>query len=308
MQLSKKRAIFLGLAASLLFSITFILNRLMSLHGGGWIWSASLRFYWMLPFFLIIVACQRGLKGLLAEIKKDFGAWLVWSTIGFGFFYAPLTFAAAYTPSWLLASTWQVTIIAGIILAPFINRNASGIQHDFRSSVIFSGIILLGIIIMQVRHAQIIPAENILKGVTPVIIAAFAYPLGNRKMMQLTNGRLNVYQRVLGMILCSMPFWFILNIYEIVVARSTPSVDQYLQTLVVAVFSGVLATILFFSATDKARADEKQLAAVEATQSTEVLFALIGEVVILGSALPDAYGVAGIALVMLGMTLHSLKS
>ncbi|GAA4323918.1 hypothetical protein GCM10023149_25180 [Mucilaginibacter gynuensis] len=161
---------------------------------------------------------------------------------------------------------------------------------------------------MQVRHAQIIPAENILKGVTPVIIAAFAYPLGNRKMMQLTNGRLNVYQRVLGMILCSMPFWFILNIYEIVVARSTPSVDQYLQTLVVAVFSGVLATILFFSATDKARADEKQLAAVEATQSTEVLFALIGEVVILGSALPDAYGVAGIALVMLGMTLHSLKS
>jgi drug/metabolite transporter (DMT)-like permease len=307
MKSTKRQALILGLAASLLFSVTFIFNRLMSVNGGSWIWSSSLRFYWMLPFFLGIVGYQGGLKQLFREIQQDIIQWLVWSTVGFGLFYAPLTFAAAYTPSWLLASTWQFTIIAGIILAPFINRNITGTQQGFGSSAIFSGMILLGIIIMQVRHAKILPAENILKGVIPVIIAAFAYPLGNRKMMQLTNGRLNVYQRVLGMILCSMPFWMILSIYEIAASNSFPTNGQYIQTFVIAIFSGVMATVLFFSATDIARADERQLAAVEATQSAEVLFALVGEVLILGSPLPDVYGVVGMALVMIGMTLHSLK-
>ena len=88
---------------------------------------------------------------------------------------------------------------------------------------------------------------------------------------------------------------------------SYPQNGQYLQTLIVAVFSGVLATILFFSATDLVRSDEKQLAAVEATQSTEVLFALAGEVLLLGSPIPDIYGIIGIGLVMLGMVLHSFK-
>lgn len=126
-------------------------------------------------------------------------------------------------------------------------------------------------------------------------------------MMQLTDGRLDVFQRVLGMTLCSMPFWLLLSIYEMAAARSLPSNGQYLQTFAVAVFSGVFATVLFFSATDKVRADERLLAAVEATQSTEVLFALTGEVLILGGPLPDVYDIAGIALVMLGMLLHSLK-
>ncbi|GAA4326634.1 hypothetical protein GCM10023149_29560 [Mucilaginibacter gynuensis] len=126
--------------------------------------------------------------------------------------------------------------------------------------------------------------------------------------MQLTNGRLTVYQRVLGMTLCSLPFWIMLNLYEISAGEAIPSKDQYLQTFIVALFSGVMATALFFSATDLARKNEKQLAAVEATQSTEVLFALAGEVIFLGSDLPDIYGITGIALVMLGMTLHSLKN
>jgi hypothetical protein len=307
MKSTKKQALILGLAASLLFSVTFIVNRLMSVNGGSWIWSSSLRFYWMLPFFLIIVAYQGGLKGLFAEIKQDITQWLVWSTIGFGLFYAPLTFAAAYAPSWLIAGTWQFTIIAGIILAPFINRNVANTKDGFRSSAVFSSIIFFGIIILQIGHAQIIPAESVLKGAAPVIVAAFAYPLGNRKMMQLTNGRLNVYQRVLGMILCSMPFWTMLSIYEVTVGKSIPTNGQYIQTFVIAIFSGVMATVLFFSATDIARADEKQLAAVEATQSTEVLFAFVGEVLILGSPLPGVYSVAGMVLVMVGMTLHSLK-
>ncbi len=89
----------MGVAASLLFSVTFILNRAMSVGGGSWVWSSSLRFYWMIPFFAAIVWYQNGLKQLAVEIRTNFTQWLIWSTVGFGFFYAPLTFAAAYTPS-----------------------------------------------------------------------------------------------------------------------------------------------------------------------------------------------------------------
>ncbi len=161
---------------------------------------------------------------------------------------------------------------------------------------------------MQVEHAELLSLAVTLKGVVPVLVAAFAYPLGNRKMMQVTAGRLNVYQRILGMVLCSLPFWILINLYGLVVEQTLPSTGQYFQTLVVAIFSGIFATALFFRATESAHGNEKHLAAVEATQSTEVLFALAGEVIILNSPLPGVYAIAGMMLVMLGMVLHSLKS
>lgn len=43
----------------------------------------------------------------------------------------------------------------------------------------------------------------------PVVIAAFAYPLGNRRMLEEYGGRLDTFQRVLGMTLASLPFWLI---------------------------------------------------------------------------------------------------
>ena len=308
MRSSNKQAITLGLGAALLFSVTFVLNRLMSANGGNWVWSSALRFYWMLPFFTAIVWYRGGIHGLFVEIKKYVSQWLIWSTVGFGLFYAPLTYAAAYTPSWLLASTWQFTIVAGMLVAPFVSQIKFKDRAGMWLSAIYSGVIILGIVTMQVSHAQQIPIMDLLKGVIPVLIAAFAYPLGNRKMMHLLNGKLDVYQRVLGMTICSMPFWLLLSIYEISITKSVPTSGQYMQTFIVAVFSGVLATILFFSATDKARQDEKQLAAVEATQSTEVLFALIGEIILLNSPLPDAFSIAGLTLVILGMVLHSTRS
>jgi len=307
MQLNKSQAILSGIISSLFFSVTFVVNRLMSLKGGSWVWGSSLRFYWMLPFFLLIVWYKGGLSKVMREIKRNLSQWMIWSTVGFGLFYAPLTFAASYSPAWLLASTWQFTIIAGIILSLFIYKNTDGIKHNYIYPALFSGIILLGIGIMQIRQAQSLSPDNVLKGVIPVLVAAFAYPLGNRKVMQLTNGRLNVYQRILGMIICSIPFWLILSVYEGIKTHSLPEQGQYLQTFVVAVFSGVLATVLFFSATDSVHTDQQQLAAVEATQAAEVLFSLAGEVLILSSALPDFYAVTGITLVMAGMILHSLR-
>lgn len=301
----KQKAFLLGLISALFFAVTFVVNRLMSVEGGSWIWSASLRFYWMLPFFLIIVVVRGNLNPLLCAIKQNFGAWILWSSIGFGFFYAPLTYAAAFSPSWLVASTWQITIIAGMILAPFITKSYQ--SPSSKNAYLFSGIIILGIAIMQVNALQSVEFSNLLAGLFWVLIAAFAYPLGNRKMMQLANGKLDVYQRILGMILCSIPFWLVLNLYGYSTGHNNPTESQLLQTLIVAIFSGVIATVLFFSATDMVRENEKELAKVEATQSAEVVFAVIGEITILHSPLPDTYAWIGIVFVVVGMSLHSVK-
>jgi len=297
----------MGIAAALFFAVTFIVNRLMSLSGSNWIWSSSLRFFWMLPILFIIVWLKGGLRILFRELSYNSWHWFVWSTVGFGFFYAPLTFAAAYSPSWLLASTWQITIIAGMIIAPLISHTPSGKRQNTLRSAFFSGIIILGIIIMQIGQARTLPLQELLKCIIPVTIAAFAYPIGNRKMMVISNGKLDVFQRVLGMVISSMPFWMVLSAYEFFSNHTVPGKAQLLQTFIVAIFSGILATALFFAATDKVRTNESRLAAVEATQATEVIFAVIGEIFIMGANLPDLYGALGIFLVMIGMILHSLK-
>lgn len=302
------KALVLGILASLFFAVTFIVNRLMSLEGGSWIWSASLRFFWMLPIFLFIVLSQRNFMALWTEMRKNGFQWVLWSTIGFGVFYAPLTFAAAYSPSWLVASTWQSTIIAGIIVAPLINKRGDRGHQGLLKSLLFSGIILVGIVVMQWSEGDAVSFEHLAMGTAPVLVAAFAYPLGNRKMMKLTNGGLNVYQRILGMLLGSLPFWLVLSAYDVVVEHSLPSNGQYLQTFIVALTSGVVATALFFLATDTVRHDDKSLAMVEATQSTEVLFALVGEMVLLSAPVPDGYALVGMVLIIVGMVLHSTKA
>ena len=305
--MKNKLPFLMGIAAALFFAVTFILNRLMSLSGSSWIWSASLRFFWMLPILIIIVWQRNGLSPLMREIKNNLKQWLLWSTVGFGLFYAPLTYSAAYSPSWLLASTWQITIIAGIIIGTFLAPGNDKAAKSWRLPTLFSCIIIIGVTTMQIGHAQHMPVSDILKCVVPVVIAAFAYPLGNRKMMLITREKLDVFQRVLGMVLCSLPFWVILSIYEISIHHSLPERNQLLQTLIVAVFSGVLATSLFFAATERVRKNDSKLAAVEATQAAEVLFALLGEIILLHTAFPDTYGILGILLVIIGMILHNIK-
>ena len=306
MKSNKSFALFLGILSAFFFAVTFVVNRLMSVEGGSWIWSSSLRFFWMVPLLFFIVITRKNIGGLFKEIMLTPLQWLLWSVIGFGLFYAPLTFAAAYGPSWLVASTWQVTIIAGMLISPFINKKSVKEVISFKI-LGFSLIILLGIVIMQISQARSISTKELISGTIPVLIAAFAYPLGNRKMMQLTNGKLDAFQRTLGMTLCSLPFWLILSIYGFYEIK-LPEQTQVWQTLIVAISSGVIATTLFFMATDKVRKKEKLLASVEATQSAEVLFALLGEILILQTHLPDLFSTIGIIFVILGMILHSLKT
>lgn len=113
------KAIVIGILASLFFAVTFILNRAMELSGGSWMWSSSLRFLFMVPFLFLIVYAKGKWAPLWHEIRKKPFFWLKWSFTGFVLFYAPITFAAAYGPGWLIAGTWQITIVAGVLLSPF---------------------------------------------------------------------------------------------------------------------------------------------------------------------------------------------
>ncbi|MGQ3480356.1 DMT family transporter [Paenibacillus sp. TY11] len=305
------QSIWLGVLAAFFFAFTFVLNRSMELSGGSWIWSASLRYLFMVPILIVIVMTQHKLKPLWKVMKEQPGTWLWWSLLGFGLFYAPLCFASAYSPGWLIAGTWQITIISGSLLVPLFAEVVQTEKGPIKvrgkipiQGLLMSLVILIGIIVMQVEQSQSISTQDFLFGILPVILASFAYPLGNRKMMEVCAGRLDAYQRVLGMTLASLPFWLLLSLYG-VFSAGLPSKDQTIQSALVAVFSGVVATVLFFKATDQVRGNMQKLATVEATQSLEVLFALMGELIFLSIPIPSPLSWIGMFIVIFGMILHS---
>jgi hypothetical protein len=76
-----------------------------------------------------------------------------------------------------------------------------------------------------------------------------------------------------------------------------------MQTAMVALFSGIVATSLFLFARQLAK-DPYELSAVDATQASEVIFALGGEIFFLHVAMPNMYGIVGIAVTILGLCLY----
>jgi drug/metabolite transporter (DMT)-like permease len=291
----------IGLLAALLFSTTFVVNRNMQLGGGAWEWTASLRYLMVLPLLAAIVAARSGIAPVLAALRARPAAWIGWSTVGFGLFYAPMAYAVAAGPSWLLAGTWQLTILAGIVLAPVLYRDHRAVIP--RRAVAGALVVLSGVALMQAEHVRAVGADALLVGVLPVLVAACAYPAGNRKTMEVADGALDTWQRILAMTFASLPFWLILA--AIGLARAgTPGTDQLAQSAVVAVLGGVLATTLFFAATARVRRDPTRLAAVEATQSGEVAFAAGLEVLILGTALPSPVAWGGMTLIVAGIAVY----
>ena len=294
-----KKALGYGILASFFFAFTFVLNRSMNLDGGYWLWSACLRYLFMLPMLAVLVWREHSWSQIQREILRRPKRWVLWSTVGFGFFYLPLTMASIYGQSWFVAATWQLTIVAGVLLTPLFGR-AVPVKNFLMSCLVLSGIFLL-----QLPTIRLGATENIFMPLLLILIAAVSYPLGNRKMMILSD--LTTLQRVFGMTLCSMPFWLICAVVALCHA-GLPAGGQVVQSLAVALFSGVIATILFFKATDLVKRNPRQLAVIEATQSGEVLFTLLGGVLFLGDSMPDIWGLCGILIVVVGMIGNSLVS
>lgn len=296
-----KKALVYGILSSLFFAFTFIFNRSMNLSGGYWLWSASLRYLFTLPMMWILVQRQHGMSSIMKEIKTNPVRWILWSTVGFGLFYMPLTMASVYGESWFVAATWQLTIVAGVLLTPLFGKKIPV------KNLACSGVILAGIFLLQVTHIRSMQTKGMAAALVLILIAAFSYPLGNRKMMTYCPASVSTVQRVFGMTLCSMPFWILMSAAA-GISHGLPSAGQVLQSFVVALFSGVIATVLFFEATNLTKHNAKQLAVIEATQSGEVLFTLLGGVLFLGDKMPSPVGFLGIALIVAGMVANSLAS
>lgn len=296
-----KKSVFYGVLASLFFAVTFVLNRSMNLGGGSWLWSASLRFLFMLPILWAVLGTRGRAAPVYREIAAAPGKWLLWSTIGFGLFYTPICFASAFGASWFVAGSWQIVIVMGALMTPLFGKPVPV------KALCTSGIILLGVCFLQLQHAQESGMQGVLLCIAPILIASLSYPLGNRKMMLVCGGRIDTTQRVFGMTICSLPFWIALSAAALIL-DGPPSVAQLIQSFLVAVFSGVIGTILFFQATELVKHNAQQLAVAESTQATEVLFTLLGGVLLLGDPLPDLFGVIGLGLIVVGIIAGSLAA
>jgi drug/metabolite transporter (DMT)-like permease len=308
------RLVSLGVVAALFFSSTFVLNRAMSLAGGHWAWSSSLRFFYLTVFLALILTASAGFKAL-RQVWVVFRAhllfWMLAGGIGFGVFYSLITFASAYAPGWIVATTWQTTILATPLVLMAFGKKVP------RRGLFFTLVIFSGIVLVNLEHLTRTTPLTMLAGALPVLVSALAYPTGNQLIWEAVQGTpsrcnwlpsisdpilQNPFARVLLLTLGSIPFWLVL----LAITRPpAPSAGQLASTALVALLSGVVATSLFLSARHLSQ-KPYEIAAVDSTQSMEVVFSLAGEVLFLGGSLPGALGWAGIALTVLGLVAYIL--
>lgn len=111
----------------------------------------------------------------------------------------------------------------------------------------------------------------------------------------------DAFNKVWLMTLGSLPFWLLLGI---IVRPEAPSGSQLFNTLLVALLAGVGATSIFLYARERA-VTSSEVAGVDSTQASEVIFALMGGMLFLGNMLPSAMGLLGIGLIILGLILFA---
>jgi hypothetical protein len=118
------KLIALGLLASAFFSLSFVLYQLMSVQGGHWFWSASLRclFMWLLLTVIIVIKNRGQLTQLIQLWHLFWQNWRFWmfaGSIALGT-YGLLAFAADYAEGWVIAATYLFTVVASLIVLKFL--------------------------------------------------------------------------------------------------------------------------------------------------------------------------------------------
>jgi drug/metabolite transporter (DMT)-like permease len=299
-------AVLIALASTLFFTSTYVLNRAIANDGGHWAWSAALRYFCTLPLLLPLMRWQGGVAPVHAAIRAHPVAWLRWSGVGFVLFCCTLTYAADSAPAWLIAGSFQITVIAGMLLAPFLYRDAR--RRIPRRALALGALVIGGIALMQLGHFDGALSGAEWLALACVMVSAFAYPLGNRKLLlhlESSGETLNATQRVYGMTLMSQPFWLVVALYALW-QSGWPAPTQILFAAGVALGSGVIATVLFFHATGMVRDNPTALGAAEAMQGAEILFATALGVVFLGEAWPRGQAAFGTVMVFVGIVAIGL--
>ena len=328
-----------GLIASAFFSTSFVLYQLMSVQGGHWFWSASFRcfFMWLLLSVFILLQNKLNPSKLLALCKLFASHWLFWCVtggIGLGT-YGLLAFAADYAEGWVIAATYLFTVVASLVVLSFFGQSFQ------KKVIVYSVIVFIGVVLANVgeglRHSTSQGTDwhaLLLFGALPAFIASFCFPLGNQliwqaaqpkghsthptdaiskaannetskllqKVPQVTSPLLsNPLHKVWLMSLGSLPMWLVLGI---MVQPPAPSVSQMTISFLVALMAGVLGTTTFLHARSLAK-QPQQLAAVDATQGSEIIFALLGGMLLLHTPMPSGLSFVGIALVIIGLVLFA---
>jgi drug/metabolite transporter (DMT)-like permease len=294
-------ALGLSLLSALFFTQTYLLNRAMASDGGHWAWTAALRYLITLPLLLALMPWQGGTGPVLRAIRAHPWAWLRCGAIGFVAFYLTLSFAADRGPSWLVAGSFQFTVVAGMLCAPFLYRDAR--RRIPRAALGVGVVVLAGVLLMQVGHAHGGLGRDEWVLLSCVLAAATLYPLGNRLLLlhlERTGEALNATQRVFGMTLASQPLWLCVAAFAWHQAGAPPWSQVWLSGGV-ALSAGVVATILFFQATGMVRDNPSALGATEAMQAAELLITTLLGVGFLHEAWPDGVALWGAGLVMLGI-------
>ena len=324
-----------GLIASAFFSTSFVLYQLMSVQGGHWFWSASFRcfFMWLLLSVFILLQNKLNPSKLLALCKLFASHWQFWCVtggIGLGT-YGLLAFAADYAEGWVIAATYLFTVVASLVVLSFFGQSFQ------KKVIVYSVIVFIGVVLANVgeglRHSTSQGTDwhaLLLFGALPAFIASFCFPLGNQliwqagqpkgdsthhtnEMSELTSKLLqkvpqvtspllsNPLHKVWLMSLGSLPMWLALGV---MVQPPAPSVSQMTISFLVALMAGVLGTTTFLHARSLAK-QPQQLAAVDATQGSEIIFALLGGMLLLHTPIPSGLSFVGIALVIIGLVLFA---
>ncbi|WP_276495852.1 multidrug resistance efflux transporter family protein [Pontibacter litorisediminis] len=303
------KAIAIGSLACVFFSATYTVNSVISADGGHWAWTVGLRTTFLALLLLPLLVVQGRLLPLIKVMRQSLWVWMGWGGLAFGIVYIFLTSAAFFGPGWLIAGVFQFTIVAGILLSPLIYKDARG-RIPVRA-LLLSILILAGIALMQwsQRNGSYTP-QDLWACVLLVLISATLWPLANRKLLLYTEEKtqgLNAMQRVAGMAIGSLPVQLCLMLYGYSEA-GLPDGSQVWGTLIIALSSGVIGGILFFVAMNIVRHNSAALAAVEATQSIEIVATLAGEIVLLGIGWPGPLANVGMLLVMGGLVLYSMPA
>ncbi|OCB01298.1 hypothetical protein BBC27_04800 [Acidithiobacillus ferrivorans] len=302
------RAIFLGVLSSFFFSVTFVVNKSLSNAGDSWQWSSSMRYIITLPVLLFLYCFGERKISLYLSLKNNPKTWIIWGTVGFWLFYAPLTFASYYGAAWLVAGVWQITILAGVVLDVLISHskhNQFGQRKIPWMSFVISAVIVFGVAPTLWRHLQRASLEGNLFIILPVLLASFAFPLGNRVIISRIDPQIGTMDRMLGMTIGSMPFWLLLSGWGFM-QHGWPPMSQIAQAAIIAVSSGIVATWLFYYATRAVYQWPEKLAAIEATQAGEVPFTVLGSVFYLGEPAPDVLALCGLGVIVIAMLMHAV--
>ncbi|OZG73029.1 hypothetical protein BTA51_13835 [Hahella sp. CCB-MM4] len=303
----------IGLVSAALFSLTFVINYEISFGGGSWVWTAVLRYMFTILILLVLLRLTKG-RGYLPELfrlfRQNLAFWIIAGSFSCGLFYTGIAFSSEHLRGWAVAATFQLTIIFSPIVLMFMG-------YRFPLRVLpFSFLVLIGATL--VNWAGDVDETNtdlFIMGVLPIIVSAVAYPFGNQLVNSAKNGGLayvpriqspllnNAFSVVLLLSLGSIPFWLLL---VIVCWPGMPAEDQYLQTFIVALVAGVLATSVFFYARNLT-SDPVKVVAVDTTQATEVLFALFFELMFVDPRIPTYMQLAGLVMVLVGLMGFGMK-